>query len=137
MCSPEFGDHSLEQQARENHDAYLAGLEPAERASASPWSALPESFKDSNRWAVLHRGVKQALWQTADEAAKPALLELLACSEHQRWMAEKIMDGWRGGPVRDNQRKIHPDIRPSAELSELAKEKDRVQVRKALGLDAK
>lgn len=137
LRSPEFGDHSLEQQARENHDAYLAGLEPAERASAPPWSALPESFKDSNRWAVLHRGVKQALWQTADEATKPALLELLTCSEHQRWMAEKIMDGWRGGPVRDNQRKIHPDIRPFAELSELAKEKDRVQVRKALGLDAK
>jgi hypothetical protein len=134
MSAPEFGDHSLEQLAMDNHEAYLAGLEPAERASAPSWQALDEAFKDSNRWAVLHRNVKLAIWQKAVDSDKPALLEMLACSEHQRWMGEKIMDGWRGGATRDNFHKIHPDIRPYADLSEPAKEKDRVQVRKALGL---
>jgi hypothetical protein len=44
------------------------------------------------------------------------------------------MSGWRGGTERDNVRKIHPDILPYDQLSEEVKEKDRVQVRKALGL---
>jgi voltage-gated potassium channel Kch len=132
--SQEFGDTTLEKLARENHEAYVAGLEPAEKKTAPSWAALPEAFKDSNRWAVLHREIKQSIWNSAAENEKPALLEMLACSEHQRWMAEKIMDGWRGGATRDNFRKVHPDIRPFADLSEPAKEKDRVQVRKALGL---
>lgn len=134
MNAPEFGDHSLEQLAKDNHEAYLTGLEAKERATAPSWQALGEAAKDSNRWAVLHRNVKLAIWQNAADADKPILLELLASSEHQRWMGEKIMDGWSGGVSRDDFHKIHPDIRPYADLSEPAKEKDRVQVRKALGL---
>ena len=133
MSAPEFGDHSLEQLARDNHEAYLAGLDPAERASAPSWQALGEAFKDSNRWAVLHRHVKLTIWQNATDSDSSATLEMLACSEHQRWMGEKIMDGWRGGATRDNFHKIHQDIRPYADLSEEDKDKDRVQVRKALG----
>jgi hypothetical protein len=136
ISSPEFGDLSLEESAKANHMAYLAGLEPSERAKAPSWDELPEAFKDSNRWAVLHRQVKSTVWKKTAESDKPAVLEMLACSEHQRWMAEKIMAGWRGGPMRDNSRKIHPDILPFADLRDDVKEKDRVQVCKALGLDA-
>jgi hypothetical protein len=60
------------------------------------------------------------------------MLEHLTICEHQRWMGEKAMDGWRGGDQRDNTRRIHPDIQPFEKLSEPVKEKDRVQVRKAV-----
>ncbi len=135
LNSPEFGDQTLEKSATENHETYLAGLNPAERKDAPHWENLGEAFKNSNRWAVLHRQAKVAVWKHAEEPSKPALIEMLACSEHQRWMAEKIMTGWRAGLTRDNGRKIHPDIQPYATLSEEVREKDRVQVRKALGLE--
>jgi hypothetical protein len=134
LKSPEFGDLELERQARENHDAYLAGLKPEERAKAQEYDALGETFKESNRWAVLHRQIKKTIWDTAPESARANLVEHLAICEHQRWMGEKVMDGWRGGKPRDNARRVHPDISTFNELSEDVKEKDRVQVRKGLGL---
>jgi hypothetical protein len=137
LNSPEFGDLTLEKSAKENHETYLAGLEPTERKNAPSWENLGEAFKDSNRWAVLHRQAKQSVWKHAEKFTKPALVEMLACSEHQRWMAEKIMAGWRSGATRDNTRKIHPDILPYDRLSEEVKEKDRGQVGKALGLETK
>ena len=134
LQSSEFGDLSLEQKARENHEAYLAGLKPEERAKAQEYDALGEAFKESNRCAVLHREIKKGIWSKASENEREHLIEHLAICEHQRWTGEKVMDGWRGGEKRDNQRKIHPDIRPYDYLSEEVKEKDRVQVRKGLGL---
>ena len=136
LKSPEFGDLALEQKARENHEAYIAGLEPAERKKAPSYDELGESFKESNRWAVLHREIKQSIWNASSESERANLVEHLAICEHQRWMGEKVMDGWRDGEKRDNSRKIHQDIRPFFDLSESVKEKDRVQVRKALGIAA-
>jgi hypothetical protein len=132
LKSPEFGDLELENQARANHEAYLAGLKPEERAKATDYDALV--FKESNRWAVLHRQIKKTIWNATPESLRPPLIEHLTICEHQRWMGEKVMEGWRGGSPRDNARKVHPDISSFAELSEEVKEKDRVQVRKGLGL---
>ena len=60
---------------------------------------------------------------TADE------LETLAAVEHERWMQEKLSDGWTYGPVRDDGKKIHPSILPFDQLSESEKEKDRNTIR--------
>jgi RyR domain/TrkA-N domain len=132
--SPEFGDHTFEQSVRENHEAYLEGLSEEARKTkpnAKPWELLPEAFKESNRWAVLHRAVKRTVWEAVPAHERDSVLELLSRSEHQRWMAEKIMDGWIAGK-RDNARKIHDDIRPYDDLDEAVKSYDRDQVRKAL-----
>jgi RyR domain len=132
--STEFGDATLEIEAKANHEAYLKGLGPNERASAVSWHDLPENLKESNRWGVLHGTVKKRIWEMASEVERPQLLEHLSQSEHGRWMAEKVMDGWRGGVARDNIRRIHPDIKPFGELTEEGREKDRVQVRRSLGI---
>jgi hypothetical protein len=132
--SPEFGELSLEEEARDNHAAYLAGLQDAERAKAKSYDGLPEAHKESNRWAVLHRRIKRELWSSAAGAGTPQFLEHLAICEHQRWMGEKIIQGWTYGETRDDGRLLHPDIRSYSDLSPETKEKDRVQVRKALGL---
>lgn len=130
--SSEFGDPALEDQARANHETYLAKIAPSERAQQSGWDDLPEALKESNRRAILHREVKIAVRTHHASSNREMLIEHLSVCEHHRWMGEKIMAGWRGGKTRDNRRLIHPDIRPYAELSEEAKEKDRVQVRRAL-----
>jgi hypothetical protein len=58
-----------------------------------------------------------------------AHLDELAACEHYRWMASRILDGWQYAPVRDNDRKHHPDILPYDQLSETIREKDRACVR--------
>lgn len=136
LNSAEFGELTLEDEARANHEAYLAGLPPAERAKGGGWRDLPENFKESNRWAVLHRRIKRGIWERTPEAGRQAMLEHLSICEHQRWSGEKAMDGWRHAelPSQDKKRRLHPSIIPWGDLSESEKEKDRVQVRKALGL---
>ena len=63
------------------------------------------------------------------------MISLLACSEHQRWQAEKILSGWKGGSDRDNKRKIHNLIRAYSDLEEKDKEKNKDQMKKTLGLN--
>ena len=132
----EFGDRGLEEEARANHEAYLAGQKPEARQGQPDWSALDESRKESNRWAVLARRIKQMLWKSLPESERPSALEQLAIAEHNRWMAEKIMLGWRRGcgpdGKQDREHRLHPDICLWSELTEPARDKDRVQVREAL-----
>lgn len=132
LNSPEFGDLSLETKARENHEAYLAGLKSEERVKAHGWDEMPENLKESNRWAVLHRAIKREIWENTKEAERGDMIEHLSICEHQRWMGEKAMDGWRhtDSPVQDKRRRLHPSLVPWAQLSNDEKEKDRVQVRK-------
>lgn len=44
--------------------------------------------------------------------------------EHERWMRFHLLNGWHYAQKRDNSRKLHPLIRPFAELSEADQAKD-------------
>lgn len=59
----------------------------------------------------------------------PDEVETLAAVEHERWMDEKLSEGWSAGPERDDIQKIHPSLIPYEELSEDEKEKDRETIR--------
>ena len=134
--SPELCDTDTEKEARKNHEAYLNGLSEENRRTkptAKDWRFLAEEFKDSNRLAVLHREIKQIIYKSLIPEEINVGLEMLARSEHQRWMAEKIINGWCVGS-RDDKKRIHPDIIPFDELNEVTKQYDRDQVRHALGL---
>ena len=100
------------------------------------WEDLPESFRDDNRLvadcyalklrdigARLVEGGGPSLSLTSDE------LEELSRAEHDRWMAAKLVQGWSYGAVRDDARRLHPDIVPYDDLSEAIKDLDREQVR--------
>ena len=58
-----------------------------------------------------------------DEIA--ALTESLARNTHENWAAQRIADGWRWGPARDDARKEHPGLVPYEELPEEEKAYDR------------
>jgi len=51
--------------------------------------------------------------------------EYLARLEHERWMNEKLDQGWRYDKERIDEQKTHPSIVPYDQLSEPEKEKDR------------
>lgn len=61
-------------------------------------------------------------------AFSPDELEYLAYLEHRRWMDERLRAGWVHGPVRDDARRIHPDLVPYDELTEASRELDRSAV---------
>lgn len=57
--------------------------------------------------------------------ASPETLELLAEAEHNGWMVERMLAGWKYGSPRDDGEKRHPLIIPYNQLSEADKNYDR------------
>jgi hypothetical protein len=61
-----------------------------------------------------------------------ALTERLAENTHDIWARQRIAEGWRYGPARDDAAKRHPDLVPYAELSDGEKEYDRATAMETL-----
>jgi hypothetical protein len=55
-------------------------------------------------------------------------LDLLARMEHDRWCRERIDNGWRHGPKRDNEKQIHPMLVPWPSMPAEMKQYDREAV---------
>jgi RyR domain len=53
------------------------------------------------------------------------LTELLAENTHENWARERMAEGWRYGPRRDDAKKEHPSLVPYERLPESEKEYDR------------
>ena len=53
------------------------------------------------------------------------LTEALAKNTHDVWAQERMAQGWRFGPERDDKRKEHPSLIPYEQLSEKEKVYDR------------
>ena len=53
------------------------------------------------------------------------LTELLAKNTHDIWARQRMADGWRYGPERDDARKEHPSLLAYEQLSEAEKDYDR------------
>lgn len=53
------------------------------------------------------------------------LTERLAKNTHDVWARQRIAEGWRYGPARDDARKEHPGLVPYEDLSDSEKEYDR------------
>lgn len=51
--------------------------------------------------------------------------EKLAKNTHDTWAAQRFADGWRYGPERNDQEKLHPCLVPYEDLPESEKEYDR------------
>ena len=128
--------------ARVIHDHYrdtteAQGRDPSQQAAGQPWPLLAESYRSANRHQADHLWAKLAMSdccalpeEVVDTFAfAPAEVERLAAAEHERWAAERWLDGWRYAPVRDNARRHHPQLVPYAELSEPMKDLDRFAVR--------
>ena len=72
-----------------------------------------------------------------DEAVPARLeqdLEILAETEHNHWMVERMLNGWRYAKKRDNPKKLHPLLIPYAQLPETEKDKDREAIREYVKL---
>lgn len=62
------------------------------------------------------------------------LTEAIAENAHDIWARARMDEGWTYGPVRDDVRKLHPDLVPYAKLPESEKEYDRLMAMNTLRL---
>jgi len=144
-CTPDLiSGCTYEILARAIHEDYVRnerakGYTPETNPSAVPWGELEETYKKSNRRAAEHIRVKlDAIgcdivittdWDTPRFEFTPEEVELLGQMEHERWVEEKLSDGWRYSLTKDLEKKTIPYLVPWDELSEADKDKDRNQVR--------
>jgi uncharacterized membrane protein len=128
--------------ARAIHEAYLEdaadrGEAPGSRPALRPWDELPDDLKEANRAQARHVGEKLAevgciMVPTFDPSLTFAFRDdaevlLLARLEHDRWMAERIGQGYEYGPVREG--RFHPDLVPWEQLTPETRAKDFEAVR--------
>ena len=104
------------------------------------WCNLPEQFRDDNcRAAAEHfnkhlpalgleaHRVKAGdikLWVIREDE-----IEKLSRTEHDSWMAKKVEQGWKYGEKRNDEKKIHPLLKPWDELPGKDREKTREMIR--------
>lgn len=103
-----------------------------------PWERLPESLKESNRDQAAHIGTKLAAtgrriapltgWREEERCFTDTEVETLAEMEHERWVRQRVRDGWTAGS-KDVAAKTTPFLVPWSALSEEVKELDRQAVR--------
>jgi hypothetical protein len=111
-----------------------------EKPAFRPWEELDEAYRDNNRFAADHLGVKiraaglcpddpelESKW---DDLA-PATSEEISHMEHNRWAAQLYLAGWTFSPSRDDTKRLHPNLVGYSELDEPTREYDRQQVRNA------
>ncbi|MCP5246106.1 MAG: NAD-binding protein [Burkholderiales bacterium] len=122
------------------HDHYVASQEdagdtPENNASLINWAELPETLKDANRNQADHLQIKCRILtgsnQYTPEQIEHALQDQKACErlarmEHDRWIAEKLLDGWQPTTgEKDTARRLSPALVPWNDLPESERQKDR------------
>ncbi len=122
------------------HEQTAKGDDVESNPSLVPWYQLPEPLKESNRRQVEHIGAKLEAagytigpltdWRAEAFEFSPEQVEVMAQMEHARWVADLSAQGWRlTFGEKDYSRKVHPLLKPWAQLSDDEREIDRATVR--------
>lgn len=143
-------DRKPDKLAKAYHESYRRAVLDDHGADRK-WEVLPEAFRMANRHAVLHLPAKLAALgfdvspyleqkdalspSTAPKVRKEELIvrtaeerETMAILEHERWMMERWVSGWRYNPIRNNDKLHHPNLVPYGQLDEKTKDFDRLFV---------
>ena len=99
---------NLEDIARVTHEVNRAYCEALGDNSQPRWEDAPDWQRDSARHGVSFH----LLGQAGPEAS------------HEVWMAQKIADGWKYGPVKNPELKEHPCLVPFLDLPREQQAKD-------------
>lgn len=133
-------DESLDDLAKTIHNDYITKLKETNKLQEDKethqiWSLLPDEIKDRNRMQADHIDLKlRSLGCEKVNIDSPKeiydwnndpRIEALSKAEHNRWMAYMYYKGWKLGDVKDEQKKIHPDLIPYEELEDYIKQYDR------------
>ncbi|MGZ8944918.1 MAG: NAD-binding protein [Methylococcaceae bacterium] len=137
-------NEELDELGKSLHEGYLeqCKINPEKDIEENPakvdWVSLPSRYKKGNRQAGDHVDSKLRALRAhiSDSPNRDEFeydedkLDILAETEHRRWMASKYLDGWQYGKPRNDAARRHPDLVPWDELSEGTKGYDRGQISK-------
>jgi hypothetical protein len=137
-----FND-AMERMAMANHAQHVKeqmGKKDPSDPTMQPWENLREDFKESSRNQVkqIPEKFQRIGFDLMPFVEKPEKrfefteeqVEILAEMEHERWVAERLKEGWIYGSLRDPVKKISPYLVPWSELTEEVKDWDRNPIRK-------
>ena len=128
---------NIEKLAKAIHENYVKEQTTAGQTqlpNAVAWEELPEEFKESNCNAA--RSFEEKLNSVSyaiasGDSPHPAVTSFddatllkLSKAEHDRWMNEKLANGWTYALVRDNTKKHHPMLIPFDQLPVEEQRKD-------------
>jgi voltage-gated potassium channel Kch len=146
----DFAERFARSIARSIHQAYVdaeaaKGATPATNPSMVPWESLSDDLRQANidqaaDYYVKVEAIGAFVAPELGPDAGPGFsfdgpeIELLAELEHERWVRERMSQGWTHGEKRDNDRKIHPDLVSWAILPEGEREKNREAIRAMPGI---
>ena len=133
-------DGHMENEAIRLHQDYVQNerlKDPSWDRLPADWRFLDEGYRESNRLQAANLELNRLLWKLCPEEQRDALLEQLARSEHMRWMADKVMHGWRWSSSldpasRNDKKRVHHLLVPFDSLSEAEKSKDLSPLKKVL-----
>ncbi|MBI3039376.1 NAD-binding protein [bacterium] len=132
---------SKEQIARAFHEFYVERelvKETVDRHNSRflPWEKLDEVLKESSRLQVDNLGTFLgkigcflSIWTHETFAFSPDEIESLSIKEHERWMRERISQGWTYGETRDDREMKNPNLLPWEKMNDHQKEDQRKIVR--------
>ena len=100
---------TIEDIARVTYDVNRAYCKALGDDSFGPWDSAPEWQKETCR-----AGVKFHL-ENPDAPVS---------ASHKSWLAQKVAEGWKYGPVKDAEKKEHPCMMPFAALPREQRAKD-------------
>jgi len=127
----------LDIMAKAFHSIYLEIKQSSPGATKSqadvPWEELKQEYKDSNRKAADHIGVKirglgYRIVDMEEDGTPESLsghIEVLTALEHRRWAAERSLSGWRYDPKRNNETRKTPNLVDWSKLDENIQDFDR------------
>ncbi|KAF0170713.1 MAG: NAD-binding protein [Hyphomonadaceae bacterium] len=129
--------HRLYEEEMLHRDVDMRELEAVKKS----WDDVPETYRNANRAVADSALVKlwDAGWKPAPADQRPGevhpkiapeMMQKLAVIEHSRWVAERLLAGWRPG-VRNNRLMMHDNIAPWEALTPELQERDADQVRAA------
>ena len=128
------------------HEKYLRYIADTQikRPNVKPWENLSVDIKLSNLNQARSYREKLALVKcemTLKDESREAVTSfqddevlMMAKQEHQRWMDEKIEDGWVYSEVRDDAKKRHDCLVEWDKLSEEVQNRDKEPVRNMIGI---
>lgn len=140
-----LGEGERDRLAKRFHASFRELADESQAANVS-WTALQETYRRADRHAADHIGAK--LWslglaterQSSDSsltidkawqsqwAPDDNVRERLARLEHERWIADRVLEGWRHGLTRDDDLRRHDDLVPFDAVSRKDQDKDRKQI---------
>jgi hypothetical protein len=132
---------NLEQMAKSIHENY----NKKQSGNVTAWDDLPDSLKFSNirqakatfeKLRLLGYSCSENVPDGHEEKTEFTKVEqeFLTAHEHERWLHEKLADGWKYAPEKDTVKKHSPYILPYDALPENMKELNRDMARNIFSL---